>query len=121
MKCNPIRQAGQVWSEPFCNRKRLVFDIYFVYLEINIKSFSFLAFAVISINTVLNVISIVNSNNQNNNNNNNNNLNDFSSVNMNTGAGRRRRRAEDLLDLDKLEDILHRLSWSHSNEVGRII
>ena len=92
-----------------------------MYLEINIQSFSFLAFAVISINTVLNVISIVNSNNQNNNNNNNNNLNDFSSVNMNTGAGRRRRRAEDLLDLDKLEDILHRLSWSHSNEVGRII
>ena len=69
--------------------------------------FSFLAFASISINTVINIISIINANDNNNNNNNNNNLNDLTSMNMNTGAGRRRKRSlEDVFDLDRLEEIL---------------
>ena len=42
------------------------------------------------------------------------------SVNMNTGNGRRRRRSEDLLDFDKLEETLTDLHWNYSNVVRRI-
>ena len=67
--------------------------------------FSFLAFASITINTVINVNSIINTNN-----NNNNNINDLTSMNMNTGAGRRRKRSlGELFDIDRLEEILFEL------------
>ena len=39
---------------------------------------------------------------------------------MNTGNGRRRRRSEDLLDFDKLEETLNDLHWNYSNVVRRI-